>query len=273
MKMNVTAREKPVIGIIGGAGPDAAIYFQSLLYSSMKYLLSAKKDHEHLRTFIDNNIYVNAFESNCRGGAFYPTQYLSSIKLMNAIGVKLIVIPCNSAHLYFEIMTENFPNIPILNMIEITCEFLKREVSSKAVIGIAGINSSISTKLYEPYLTKCDFSVVLPEQKFQDYLTAAINEIKAGNYRTINPDMIDVSFLNNNQNNQFNSKKFNLNFFSPSQILSAVCKHLIDKGADRIVLGCSELSMIANQLNKSAINQIIVDPLPILAEQAIFNVS
>jgi hypothetical protein len=48
-------KPKPVIAVIGGAGPDAAIDLQVKLSRAMKKKLNISFDQEHYRVIIDNN--------------------------------------------------------------------------------------------------------------------------------------------------------------------------------------------------------------------------
>ena len=213
------------IGILGGMGTDATNYFYQLLHSYS----DASCDQEHLNVLLYNHAkipdrthYILHEENN-------PTQHLvESAQLLENAKVDFIVIPCNTAHYFYEAISSKV-DIPVINLID---EVLIEANTNK--VGILATKGTIQSNLYGRYASKYKMDVVYPDHTLQEDINKIIYQIKEG----IN---VDVNVLNKQL--QVFVEENNLN---------------------TIILACTELSLIVDQLKID--NTKIIDSNSLLAK-------
>lgn len=250
-------KRKPIIGIIGGAGPDAAIDFQIKLSDAMKRILKATTDEDHYRVIVDNNTHVNSSSE----------YYIESAQLLKEIGVDVIVIACNSAHIYYKEIRDAVSPILLMNMIKDTCEYICKNFRSIKLVGILAVNSTINKKLYEKPLKRFGFKVLIPDTHIQLKVMEAIHGVKSGfiakEYKNVNTDVHPYFhqeyFLNENEKKSIKM---------PLDLIEGSIRHLKQNGAHCILLGCTELSLLLGQV-KHKWDIPIIDPTLILAQNTI----
>ena len=105
-----------VIGILGGMGPYATLYF----FQNILQLTNAEKDWDHVHVVIDNNITI---PSRTRAIVFKEKSpyegMLESCKKLQKYPVDIIVVPCNSAY-YWIPNIQKVINTPIVSIIGVT---------------------------------------------------------------------------------------------------------------------------------------------------------
>jgi len=226
----VKHREK-VIGILGGMGPEAtADFFMKVIKAT-----PAKKDQDHFRTLIDSNPKIPERSLAILGKGKSPLKQLQeTLHNLEKAGAEIIAMPCNTAHHYYTELQES-TNIPIINMISETAAYIYENFPDIKKIGLLATTGTIKAGIYHKAITKME--VITPDEDAQETLMNAIygeQGIKAG-YTQGKPrgDTLEVAEL------------------------------LINKGAEAIVMGCTEISLVLSQ--KDLPIQVI-DPLQSLAE-------
>ena len=108
-------------GILGGMGPYATSFFKNILDNT-----KAKKDWDHVRLIIDNNIYIPSRTRHILFKEKSPiNDIVKSINNLSKIGCDFVALPCNSVHYYYDKVSLDI-NINWLNMIEIVSIKLKK---------------------------------------------------------------------------------------------------------------------------------------------------
>jgi aspartate racemase len=227
MRMNEILRHK-TCGIIGGMGPYATCqYFKTILDNT-----PAKKDWEHLRLLIDNNVYI---PSRTRSVLYKETSpvkgIIKSINDLASIGADFVVVPCNSAHYFYNDVKSEI-NVPWLNMLEIVSDIIALEEYSRPLI--LGGYITTEKQVYDEYLNGA-FYLSAHENRFFE---SVIEEIKVN------------SCISNYTENKMH------------KILL-----LYKQRYDCIVLGCTEYSLIKSSFIKS--NIPIFDSTTIYAKEAV----
>ena len=219
------------IGILGGMGPQAT----ALFYEKILKLTEANSDQEHIPTLIYSNTQIpnrnNSIQNSSTKKLIKELQ--SSAKTLERAGAHFIVIPCNTAHIFAEEVQNNI-KIPLLNIIEETAFFLKNENQSKT-IGILGTTSTVNSLLYHKAIEANGMKIIQPEDAEQAEIMELINAIKGG--APLGPIRIKMETF---------------------------AKHLVERGADRIILGCTEIPLLFQE-NQST---YLIDPMDILARRA-----
>ena len=222
-----------IIGILGGMGPEATI---DLFYKIIKFT-PAEKDQDHLRIIIDNNSKIPDRTAAILGSGKSPLPALKeSARNLEKAGVDFIIIPCNTAH-YFLTLIQESVKIPILNMIEETVKETQKRISQIQKVGLLASISIYETEIYHQHFKKINIVVISPEEKDKKEIMKVIYAVKAGNL----------------------SEEIKKNILKTAQ-------KLIDKGAEAIITGCTEIPLI---LKEGDVSVPIIDPTQILAEAAV----
>ena len=223
--------KKKTIGIIGGMGPLAtADLFKKIIENT-----PAKNDSEHIRVCIDSNINIpDRTEAILHGGKDPVPEIVRSANLLEAMGADLLVMPCNTAHYYYDRIVEKV-HVPIINMLDETA----REVVRKGIhrIGLLATDGTIQTGVYERALEPYGIEILHPSEANQKQVMNLIyGGIKAGNYQ------IDLT-----------------GFYG-------TLDELKQAGAETLILGCTELPLAFSIFS---IDREHIDPTLVLAKSAI----
>ena len=222
-----------IIGILGGMGPEATI---DLFYKIIKFT-PAEKDQEHLRIIIDNNPKIPDRTAAILGKGESPLPALKeTAQNLEKAGADFIIIPCNTAH-YFLPQIQESVNIPIINMIEETASKVKRRGPHIKKVGLLASIGTYKTKIYHQYFHKFKIEVISSEKEEQEEIMKIIYAVKAGDLS----DEIKKDILK-------------------------IAQKLIDKGAEAIIAGCTEIPLI---LKEGDVSVPIIDPTQILARIAV----
>lgn len=224
-------QDEKMLGVIGGLGPMATAYFMELVTD----MTDAATDQEHLEMLIysapsipDRTRYIldNTSEN--------PLPEM--LKIGNCLvrqGAERIAIPCVTAHYFFEELTSGIP-VPVINGVRETALHLKDQGITK--VGIMATDGTVRSRVFHRELEKCGIEAVVPTQDRQaDVMHLIFHDIKAG----LPVDM----------------EKF-----------AGVAEELRSNGAQAIILGCTELSLIKRD---HPIGPGFLDAMEILAQQAI----
>jgi len=222
--------KKKVIGILGGMGPEAT----ADLFIRIIRATPAKRDQDHIRVIIDSNPRIPDRTAAIMGRGPTPLrEMMKTAKNLERAGADLIIIPCNTAHYYYEELKRGI-RIPVLNIVGLTAQMVRNQFCNVKKVGFIGTTGTIISGIYDQALQK---RVIYPPQKLQDKVMEAIyDKIKAG---------------------QINEGK---------DIIIEVATHLIMEGAEIIVCGCTEVSLVLKSVD---VPVPVIDPLQILAETAV----
>ena len=222
-------KNKYRIGIVGGMGPMAGVMLQKLIIENTV----ATKDQDHIQVvcFTNPDIPDRTISLKENNGEAFSSAIVQSIKVLEKTGVQSILLPCNTSHTRFnEIQNESA--VPLVNMVQIMLDKMRKE--NVTTFGLLATDGTIAAKVFE---TDKNLKVILPDVATQKNVMDTIYKIKSGLY---NDPVIRAS-------------------------LNSIVEHLEQQGAERIVLGCTELSLYTSLLT----NKNIVDPLVELAKEAV----
>ncbi len=224
-------KRKPLMGILGGLGPMASAYFYEVITAHTK----ASCDQDHIDIILSSRSSTpdrTAFITGKSDDSPLPFM-IQDAKRLEAYGADAIVIPCNTAH-YFIDEVRRSVGVPVPSIIEETAAHLKRAGVKKA--GILATEGTVSSGSYQAKLEDVGLDWAVPDEKEQKWLMELIYEdVKAG--KNADPH------------------KF-----------YAIVKHMLSKGCDRMILGCTELSVINRDLGG---DPVLTDSLEVLANVAI----
>ena len=212
------------LGVLGGMGPAASAEFMSRLVAKTP----AKKDQDHIPTILWSDPRTPDRSTSLRNGDDLPLPYLlegiHGLKLANC---SCVVIPCNTAHFWFDELSNH---IKIIHIVDSVADALTNVNVTNATIGVIGTQATIELGLYQNHLNKLGWNCITPTKVEMDTLVQpAIDLIKAN-------DMVNSQHM-----------------------LMQVVNSLISTGAKAVILGCTEIPLAIRQeyhLNIPLINSI-----------------
>jgi len=152
-----------IIGILGGMGPEATIDLFTKIVKETK----VKKDQDHLRILIDNNPKIpDRTLAIQKKGPSPLIQLIRSATVLEKAGADFIIIPCVTAHYYYESLQKRI-KIPILHIIEETLEYLQAKLKGISKIGLIATTGTIQTGLFQKAFSHHVIELILPAPKLQ----------------------------------------------------------------------------------------------------------
>lgn len=219
------------LGIIGGMGPMATAYFFQLITQ----MSEAQTDQEHMEILIHSKPQIPDRTEYILGKSTKsPVPDMIEIgKALAAQSADVLAIPCITAH-YFQKELEAEIGVPIINALEETVKYLSARHIKK--VGIMATSGTIESGIFQKVLEAGGMKVVIPDKKNQERVMSLIyKNVKAGL-------PIDTAMF------------------------EAVKDELFGKGAQVIVLGCTELSLIKKELE---LGPGFLDVMELLAQKAV----
>lgn len=101
--------------------------------------------------------------------------FINGIKKLESIGVDFIVMPCNSAHYFYESMKKEV-SIPFFNIMEETLKKIKLRGYKK--VGLLATETTVKYKPYDNILEYDGIKVIIPEN--QEKVNEIVLNILAG---------------------------------------------------------------------------------------------
>lgn len=239
-----------VIGIVGGMGPQSGLAVMDSIIRQTK----ATRDQEHLSTIlmsfpkhlVDRTLFLE--ERWLENPAY---QIAEIIHKLEKAGAKIVGIACNTCHTLeiFNVIIEELTRINckvrLVNMAYETCLYVRENFPNVKHVGIAASNGSYKSGVYKSLLTSWGYDPIVP----------------------------DFTFQNNVIHKMIYDKDFGIksNPTIANEVLELLEKALTfykDNGAEAVILGCTEFSLIAKE-NLPANDMIFVDSCDVLAKSLI----
>jgi aspartate racemase len=223
--------EKKTLGIIGGVGPLATMFIGEMIVR----LTEADKDQDHVNMIITNNPNIpdrTAFILGESEDDPVPV-ILSDAQRLTVAGADILAIPCNTAHSFFGQIEEG-SELPVIDMIGETAARAAQGGAKR--VGILGTTGTITTGVYQSACERYGMTPIIPDLHIQSVVMSLIyDDVKAGK--------------------SVNREKW------------AIVERAMDEaGCDKIILGCTELSVVRQELG---LGDEYIDSLLVLAETAI----
>lgn len=221
------------LGILGGMGPAAAIDLQQKILS----LTPAESDQEHLPVVVWNVPQIPERTPAIQGNAPSPLPaMLQGVQVLSEMGTEVIVIACNTAHHWHEPLQKS-TQVPILHIADAVHQAITEQATDRiSQVGLMATSGTILSGFYAQRLARLGISVMLPLESEQQSLTQAIVLIKAGR------------------------------FDQATALIEQVAAALVARGAERLIMGCTELPLVLSRLRRS---DLVVDATLELARQAV----
>lgn len=226
----------PIVGVLGGMGPLAG----ATLALRIVELTRAARDQEHIAVVLVNDPHVpDRSAAQTAGGQSPLPAMLRGVETLVSAGVDCVVVPCNTAHLWFDQLQAACPK-PILHIVDSVIHDLRRQGVSSGEIGVLGTPATLRLGLYQDRLAASGYQTLIPGQdEIQSLLVPAIAAVKANQIEDAYP-----------------------------LVVQAIAS-LERRGARAIVLGCTELPLAVPHDRRPGLGIVLTDSIDALALQAI----
>jgi aspartate racemase len=213
------------LGIIGGMGPLATHDF----YRKVIERTPAADDPQHIAVVMvaDTQIPLRIPAWEGRGPSPLPALIRAAQHCVNA-GATVLAMPCNTAHFWFDEMVAALaPDVRFLHIAEEAVRALPSGQQTAPRVALCGTHVTVAMQLYPQAAQRLGLAVdwLLPDPPTQALITQAIAAVKGGNVP------------------------------AAAQAFARAADTLAVQGAELLMLGCTELPVIAPHLSS---------PLPLL---------
>ena len=239
-----------MIGILGGMGTQAGIDF----CNKLAMLNRGKSDQEYPLFMLYNKSNIpgrpESIGVQTKELSLIPKSPKNIIKYNKVLkslligcrsleksGCKFIVIPCNTAHYWYDDLQKKI-NIPIINMPKEVFKHTQKKCAKNSKIGLLATEGTLKTKIYDRLFEK-NFKLIKPTDVLQkNSVNKTIKYVKMGNVKLAEKSI-----------------RKSINY-----LLKMKCK--------KIILGCTELPIAIfafKSFKKVKLSKIFLDPNLILA--------
>ena len=242
-----------MIGILGGMGTQAGLDF----CNKLAMLNRGKMDQEYPLFMLYNKSDIPGrpesigvqtkrfsdlprnFKSNVKYNMVLKS-LLKGCKLLKKSKCNFIVIPCNTAHYWYDDLQKKI-NIPIINMPKEVFKFTKKNCKKNSKVGLLATEGTLKTGVYDKIFYK-DYNLVHPSQNLQKKsVNKTIKLVKMGNVK------------------------------AAAKAIQPAINELTKMKCRKIILGCTELPIAIfafKSFNNVRSSKIFLDPNLILANSA-----
>lgn len=219
------------LGVIGGLGPMATAYYMELMIR----MTDAKRDQDHPEVIIMNVPSIpdrTAFIlGKSQADPCGPMVELG--RQLKGLGCSVVATPCVTAHYFHETLQEQI-GLPVIHVIRRTAELLRQAGIRR--VGLMATDGTVCSGIFQRQVEEQGMELVLPTEAGQKgVMTLIYDQVKAG----IQPDM---------------------------DLFAAIRDDLRCSGAEVIVLGCTELSLLKKAQD---LGDGILDALEVLAKESV----
>lgn len=203
--------DKKSICILGGIGPQASSYMYKLLIELSVKRFNAK-NNDDFPEIILYSIPVPDFISNRSERKVAFEMLKRKITQSNNLNVLCFAIACNTAHVLIGKL-QAASRAPFLSMINEVARQVNKDKINK--VGLLATPSTIKYALYQKAMKEKGVEIITPRKKEQDYIEKIIRNV-------------------------LEEKKI----FQDQERLLLISNSLKQRGAEGIILGCTELPLV-----------------------------
>ena len=222
-----------MIGILGGMGTQAGLDFCNKLAKINR----GKLDQQYPLFILYNKSDTPKRPENLKKYFNVLNALVKGCKMLQKNKCKFIVMPCNTAHYWYEDIQKKI-NIPILSMPKEVFLDTKKTCKKNSKIGLLSTEATLETKVYHKHFDK-DFQLVSPINSLQKTsVNKSIKYVKMGKIK------------------------------EAEKAIRPAVNYLMKIKCKKIILGCTELPIAIfafKSFKKIKQSKIFIDPNLLLA--------
>src|SRR3989338_4254960 len=195
------------LGIVGGLGTETSCSF---CFNVNRQVKDISPGQQHI--IMDNVPVPKEVERAIAHGEHSPEMFFllkSSVRRLDKSGAHLIVIPCNTVHVFIDELRQQ-STVPLLSIIEETTKECVKHGFQK--VGLLASSTTVRQKLYNEKLRENGIELLIPDEQQQDFLSECI-----------------IKILNSHLEKEDKQK------------IIEILERLQESGAEAIILGCTDL--------------------------------
>lgn len=197
--------------ILGGMGPEASSYLFNLLIELSIKEFGARNNNDFPEIIL-HSVPVPDFISSDQAKRKALDMLKESVRQVNKLNISCISIACNTAHILLEPL-QAISAKPFVSMID---EVVKSVLQSRIkVVGVMGTPSILRYRIYQKALEAAGVTVIIPSENQIRMLEKIIRNVLAGKEKV-----------------------------KDKEKLISIVDSLQRKGAQGIILGCTELPLV-----------------------------
>lgn len=202
------------IGLIGGLSYESTLVYYKNINQLFNRQLGKTHSAKIFLNSLDNEEVLFLVNRNDLDGV--KDILIEAAQIVETAGASCLLMCCNSVHKVAEEVQKSI-KIPLIHICDAVVEKIKESGLRK--IGLIGTNFTMSDSFYSSRLEENSIQILLPDQKDRDYVHKAIFE-----------ELVKGECKPETKKN-----------------LLKIMDQLIDRGAEGIILGCTELPLIIAQ--------------------------
>ncbi len=223
------------VGVLGGMGPLATIDFMRKVLDATP----AARDQDHVPMIVSCLPQIPDRTAAFRGDGDSPLDAIVACgRRLQSAGANLIVMPCNTAHLWFDDVQQQL-QLPMLHLVDAALREALELAGPDARIGLLATDATIASGLY--------INRRLPDAPPPQWLLPTAGEMLELVMTGI--EAVKAGRLRDGQ-----------------ALLADAARALKQRGADVLVLGCTEIPLV---LDTTACGLRVVDATAALARQVV----
>lgn len=222
-----------LLGVLGGMGPLATLDFQHKLLAATP----ADNDQQQLPSVVWNVPQIADRQKALAGNGPSPLpQLLHGIEKLNQAGASHIVIPCNTAHHWYDELSAASA-APLLHIVDATIESLLNLPHKPQRVGLIATQGTLDAGWYQRGLSGQHIDVVLPTaDELAQWFVPGCYAVKRGALR------------------------------EGGELLTRQARALLERGADQLLLACTEVP-VALEAVAAPFLSMTHDPAQLLAQR------
>ncbi len=221
------------VGVLGGFGPEATAEFYVSIVSKNRAL--NKLSHPSILIYNVPNLFrleEAAVKTDGNLQEFLPL-LLSGVKMLERSS-DFIALPCNTLHIFIDELRKS-SRVPVLSILDETVGKIRKLGIRKA--GILATTKTIKERLFEEKLGENGIETIKPSEAEQKTVSETIHRILQGE-----------------KTGEMRAE------------LLGIVGNLKSRGAEAVVLGCTDLQLLINQKNSGV---KIIDTVDVLADSVL----
>jgi len=198
-------RMNAMIGILGGMGPLATVDFLSKLVQRT----AANCDQEHVPVVVYSVPQIPDRSASILHGGESPLPAMrAGIRTLERAGARAIAIACNTAHFWYDDLAREC-RVPLLHIADCACAALGSDVAN---VGLIATRGTLAAGFYQQRLTSRGYICLTNgKDELDAWVIPGIGLVKAGNLQ------------------------------GAGALLQQAVAALLERGAQRVILACTEI--------------------------------
>ena len=219
--MNTLEAVPGLIGVLGGMGPLATVDFMQKLIAATALANHAVKDQDHVPVIVSSIPQIPDRVAAFRGQGISPlAAMVSSGQRLIQAGAGLTVVPCNTAHHWFSQLQAAL-QVPMLHLVDVALD--DAAAVNGAAVGLLCTDATLASGLY---------------------LNRAAQSQKYAHIQWVVPTASEMLTL---VMPGIQAVKFG-QLDKASKLLNTAAQALVDRGAGRLMLGCTEIPLVLHSM-------------------------